>query len=346
MTSEVPTSDAEIAARVDNVTCGRAALALANTQDARELGRHAGAPLEIPWRGWKSALKRAFWQMVSDRMSLVSAGCAFYATLAMFPAISMLVFLYGLVFDPVTVEPQLRQVRDLVPPSVFTLIDARVLDLVHRPRASLGIGLAISTAIALWSATTGTKAMLSALDVAYDQAEGRSMIRFQLTALVMTLCAIVAAVITIAVLVVVPAVVSFVGLSTYHQVVIQGIGVLVLVVAVLLSLAMLYRFGPTRHRAQWRWVMPGSLLATVLWLAASVLFSQYVGRLASYDATYGPLAAAIGVMMWFWGTVYVVLLGAQLNSELELQTLQDTTEGPVKPLGRRGAFVADHVARE
>jgi membrane protein len=108
---------------------------LANTPDAHELGRLAEAPLEIPWRGWKSALKRAFWQMVSDRMSLVSAGCAFYATLAMFPAISMLVFLYGLVFDPVTVEPQLRQVRDLVPPSVFTLIDARVLDLVHRPRA-------------------------------------------------------------------------------------------------------------------------------------------------------------------------------------------------------------------
>jgi membrane protein len=335
-----------MAVTVDNVACGRAVLALANTPDAHELGRHAEAPLEIPWRGWKSALKRAFWQMVSDRMSLVSAGCAFYATLALFPAISMLVFLYGLMFDPVTVEPQLRQVRDLVPPSVFTLIDARVLDLVHRPRASLGIGLAISTAIALWSATTGTKAMLSALDVAYDQAEGRSMIRFQLTALGMTLGAIVAAVITIAVLVVVPAMVSFIGLSTYHQAVIQGIGVLVLVVAVLLSLAMLYRFGPTRHRAKWCWVMPGSVLATVLWMAAAVLFSQYVGRLASYDATYGPLAAAIGVMMWFWVTVYVVLLGAQLNSELELQPLRDSTEGAVKSLGRRGAFVADHVARE
>jgi membrane protein len=188
--------------------------------------------------------------------------------------------------------------------------------------------------------------MLSALDVAYDQAEGRSMVRFQLIALGMTLCAIVAAVITIAALVVVPAVVSFVGLSGYHQVMIKGIGVLVLVAAVLLSLAMLYRFGPTRHRAQWRWVMPGSLLATVLWLTASVLFSQYVGRPASYDATYGPLAAAIGVMMWFWVSVYVVLLGAQLNSELELQTLRDSTEGLVKPLGQRGAFVADHVARE
>ncbi len=265
---------------------------------------------------WAPVLKRVFWQMLSDRMSLVAAGCAFYATLSLFPAISMLVFLYGLLFDPATVEPQLRQVRDLLPPSVFALLDARVLDLVQRPRGTLGIGLAVSTAIALWSATTGTKAMLSALNVASDESEQRSMIVFQLTALGMTLCAILAAIITIAALVVVPALVSFIGLTAYQKTVIHAIGAIVVVVAVLLSLGMLYRFGPSRRRAQWRLVTPGSVVATALWLVAAVLFSQYVGRLASYDATYGPLAAAVGVMMWFWVTVYVVLLGAQLNSEL------------------------------
>ncbi len=342
---DAPT-DVEKAVAMDNVAGGHAARVLAQAPDARELGRHAETPLEIPWRGWRSALKRAFWQMMSDRMSLVSAGCAFYATLALFPAISMLVFLYGLVFDPVTVEPQLQTLRNLVPPSVFELVDARVLDLVNRPQGSLGIGLAVSTLITLWSATTGTKAMLAALNVAYDEEEQRGVLRFQLTALGMTLCAILGAVVTIAVLVVVPAVVSFVGLSAYHQVVIQSIGLVILLVGVLLALSLLYRFGPSRHRARWVWVTPGSLVATLLWLLASVLFSLYVSKLSSYDATYGSLAAAIGVMMWFWVTVYVVLMGAELNSELELQTARDSTLGPSKPLGRRGAFVADHIANE
>jgi membrane protein len=341
-----PDTDLAEATALDNVASGAAAMALGRAPDAKELGRHADSPLEIPWRGWKSALKRAFLQMLSNRMSLVSAGCAFYATLALFPAISMLVFLYGLAFDPLTVEPQLQQLRDLVPPSVFDLIDARVLDLVKRPQGSLGIGLAISTGITLWSATTGTKAMLSALNVAYDEEEERGFVRFQVVALGMTFFAIVAAVITLAVLVVVPAIVSFFVLSTHDKLVIQAIGAAVLIAEVLLSLALLYRFGPSRHRAKWHWVTPGSLVATVLWLVTSYLFSLYVGHLGRYDVTYGPLAAAIGVMMWFWVTVYVVLLGAQLNSELELQTLRDSTDGPAKPLGRRGAFVADHVAQE
>lgn len=343
---EPPPSDEDVAVAMDNVTSGEEAAALADKPEAHEMGRLADAPVRMPWRGWKSALRRALLQMLSDRMSLVSAGCAFYATLALFPAISMLVFLYGIVFNPATVEPQLRQLRDLVPPSVFQLVDARLLDLVQRPRGTLGVGLAVSTAVALWSATTGTKAMLSALNVVYDETERRGMLRFQLTALGMTLCAILAAVLTIATLVVVPVAVSFVGVSANHQAMIQAIGVMILVIAVLFSLAVLYRFGPSRRLAQWRWVTPGSAVATMLWLVASVLFSEYVGRLASYDATYGPLAATVGVMMWFWVTAYVVLLGAQVNSELELQTVQDSTEGQSKPLGRRGAFVADHVARE
>ncbi|MBC7635754.1 MAG: YihY/virulence factor BrkB family protein, partial [Acetobacteraceae bacterium] len=318
--SKMPDSDPAVVAAVENAVTGIEAMALVNAPDAHILGRDADAPLAMPWRGWWAAFRRAFWQMLSDRMSLVSAGCAFYATLALFPAISMLVFLYGLIFDPVTVAPQLRQLRDLVPPAVFDLIDARVLDLVGRPAGSLGIGLAISTSIALWSSTTGTKAMLLALNVAYDEDEHRSIITFQLTALAMTMCATLAAVLTLAALVVVPILVSFIGLSSYSKILIHMIGLLMLAATVLVSLAMLYRFGPSRRRAQLRWVTPGSIIATILWLGASALFSFYVGRFAGYDATYGPLAAAIGVMMWFWVTAYIVLFGAQLNSQLELQT--------------------------
>lgn len=255
--------------------------------------------------------------MLSGHISLVAAGCAFYATLALFPALSMLVFLYGLVFDPVTVEPQLSQLHDLLPPSVFALIDARVLDLVSRPRDTLSIGLAISIAIAVWSAMASTKAMLAALNVVYRQEERRGFVEFQVTALAMTLGATLIAAVTLAVLVLMPALLTVVGMSDNHRLAIRIVGGLVLMIAVLLSLALLYRFGPSRHRGGPRWLTPGACIAAVLWLAVSVLFSLYVGQIAGYDVAYGPLAAAVGVMMWFWVSAFVVLMGAQINAEAE-----------------------------
>lgn len=311
---------------------------------AEELGRLAETPGQIPWRGWRSVLKRTFREMISDRISLVAAGCAFYATLALFPAISMLVSVYGLMFDPVTVEPQLQVLRELLPPEAFTLIADRVHMLVTRPTQTLGVGLVVSALITLWSAATGTKSILGALNLAYEETEERSILRFQLTAFLMTLGAILGAVVGLAVLVGLPAVFAFVGLSGYAKNLIRIVSMVVLLGFVLVALSLLYRFGPCRRPAKWNWVTPGSLLATVLWLIGSALFSWYVGTIASYDATYGPLGAVIGVMMWFWVSVFVVLLGAELNAELELQTVRDSTEGTPKPMGHRGAFVADHVA--
>ncbi len=266
---------------------------------------------------WRAALARVSVRMLSGHISLVAAGCAFYATLALFPALSMLVFLYGLVFDPVTVEPQLRQLHDLLPPSVFALIDARVLDLVSRPRETLSIGFALSSAIAVWSAMASTKAMLSALNVVYRQEERRSVLEIQVTALTMTLGATFIAAVTVALLVLMPALLSVVGLTDKHLLAIRVVGSLVLAIAVLMSLALLYRFGPSRHRGGLRWLTAGACLGTVLWLTASFLFSLYVGQVAGYDVAYGPLAAAVGMMMWFWVSAYVVLVGAQIDAEAE-----------------------------
>jgi len=312
---------------------------------AAELGRLAESPGQIPWRGWRSVLRRTFREMISDRISLVAAGCAFYATLALFPAISMLVSVYGLAFDPVTVEPQLQTLRQLLPPEAFTLIADRVHTLVTRPTQTLGLGLVISALITLWSAATGTKSILGALNLAYEETEQRSILRFQLVAFLITLGAILGAVVGLALLVALPAALAFIGLSAYAKNLIRIASLGVLLLFVLAALSLLYRFGPSRRPAKWHWVTPGSLLATVLWLAGSALFSWYVGSVASYDATYGPLGAVIGVMMWFWVSVFVVLLGAELNAELELQTVRDSTEGAPKPMGHRGAFVADHVAK-
>lgn len=312
--------------------------------EAEAKGRWADRPWDMPWRGWRAVIIRALREMISDRIGLVAAGCAFWATLALFPAISMLITIYGLLFNPDSVEPQLDVLERLLPPAAFTLIAKRVHELVAQSGHTLTIGLVISAVITLWSAATGTKSMLSALNMAYEEQERRSFLMFQVEALLITLGGILMAVLALAILVGLPTIIDFLGLAAHIKSLIATAGWAVLVIFIMISLALLYRFGPARRPAKWHWITPGSLAATVLWLIASALFSIYVGRFASYSATYGPLATVAGVMMWFWVSVYAVLLGAELNAELELQTARDTTPGPPKPMGRRGAFVADHVA--
>lgn len=346
MTTHHPIADPDQPPPRDDAAGPGLAMRIAAQPDAHQLGRHATTPAEIPWPGWKAVLRRVAVEMMTDHVAVVAAGCAFYATLALFPAISMLISIYGLAFDPVTVEPQLVVLRDLLPPAAYTLIEQRVHMLVTRPPGTLGWGLVVSTAVALWSAAAGTKGILTALNIAYEEVDRRSFLHYQLVAFSITLLSIVGAVLGLAILVGVPAVLAFIGVSANQEMLIRLAGFGLLVLFVLMSLSFLYRYGPCRAQARWRWVTPGSLVATVLWVAASAVFSIYVGRFASYDAAYGPLAAVAGVMMWFWVTIYVVLLGAELNAELEMQTVLDSTDGPPRPLGARGAYVADHVAEE
>jgi membrane protein len=310
------------------------------------LGRHANRPSHIPWRGWRQVIRRTYREIISDRISLVAAGCAFYATLALFPAISMLVSFYGIVFDPATVEPQLEVIRGLLPQTAFALIAERVHTLVSQGKAALGFSLIVSTLIALWSSATGTKAMLSALNMAYEEQEQRSFMRFQAIGLIMTLCGILGAVLALAILVFLPIAIELAGLNAHAKALLRAASIALLILLVNMSLSLLYHFGPSRQAAKWHWVTPGSSAATLLWLLASIVFSLYVERIASYDTTYGPLGTVVGVMMWFWVSAYAFLLGAELNAELELQTTEDTTTGNARPMGQRGAFVADHVAEE
>ncbi len=310
------------------------------------LGRHAEGPADIPWHGWKAVLKRVFVEMLTDRVSLVAAGCAFYATLALFPAISMLISVYGLLFDPATVEPQLEVLRDLLPPSAWQLISERVHMLVTKPPGSLGLHLLINTGVTLWSSATGTKSIIAALNLAYEERERRGFLRFQLMSFAITIMAILSAAIGLSLLVGLPALLAGLGITAHQATLIRVASFVLLVLAILVGLSLLYRYGPSRERPRWRWVTPGSVVATVLWVLVSALFSFYVAQFATYDATYGPLGTVVGVMMWFFVTVYAVLLGAELNAELELQTARDSTDGPPRPMGARGAYVADHVAED
>lgn len=313
---------------------------------ARALGRFANSPADISWPGWRAVLRRTAVEMLTDRVSLVAAGCAFYATLALFPAISMLISVYGLLSDPSTVLPQLAVLQDLLPPTAFKLIADRVQALVSKPAAALGLSLLFSTAVTLWSSASGTKALIAALNLAYEERERRNFLQYQLIAFAMTICVILGTAIGLGLLVALPAALELVGFASHERALIRIASFTLLVVAVLAALSALYRYAPCRSTPRWRWVTPGSALATVLWVAASALFSYYVATFATYDATYGPLGTVVAIMMWFWVTAYAVLLGAELNAELELQTVRDSTEGPAQPLGRRGAYVADHVAEE
>jgi membrane protein len=282
-----------------------------------ESKRNPASPLALSRRGWGMAARRVVAESVSNRIGLAAAGCAFWGTLALFPALSTLISLYGLMFNPFAVERQLGLMRDFLPPGAFAMIVERVHTLVHHRHSTLGLSLLIGTALALWSASTGTKSMISALNMVHGARERRGLLRFQATGLLLTLGAVAGAILAITLLVGLPVAIDFLGLRAHMRRLLNLGALAVLVVFVSVALSVLYRFGPCRPRPRWHWATPGSALATALWLAASTLFSFYVGHLAHYDATYGPLGAVAGVMMWFWVTAYVVLIGAQLNAELE-----------------------------
>ncbi len=267
--------------------------------------------------------------IISQRVSLVAAGCAFYATLALFPAITMLISLYGLAFNPDTVQPQLAYLQQFMPPAAFSLISDRIQSLVTQPGQGLGLGLLISLGITLWSASTGTKSVLNALTLAYRQHETRGVIKFQAIALGMTLVAILGAVLAIGVLVLIPVVLNFIGLGAETRFLVNAAGFAAMVGFVLVSLGLLYRYGPAG--AGRIFFAPGAAVATISWLAVSWSFGFYVSRFASYNATYGPLATLVGLMMWFYLTAYVVLLGAELNAALDHQW-RVTTKATAHPV--------------
>jgi membrane protein len=310
----------------------------------RGLGHHARKPSEIPPPGWWQVLKRVWAETISDQMSIIAAGCAFYALLALFPAISVLISLYGLALDPTAIGRQLEAVRDVLPAAAYELVAQRVHELAAKGATTLSWGLALGVLVALWSASAGTKALIMSLNIAYEEEEKRGIVRYHLTALFFTLCGVFGVSLALSVIVGLPAVLQLDVLGALGRITARVVSSLLLLGFVTLGLALLYRFAPSRQEAAWHWITPGSALAAVLWLLASVLFSLYVSRLASYDTTYGSLGAVVVVLFWFYISAFVVLLGAELNAELELQTKRDTTTGPERPMGERGAFVADHVA--
>jgi membrane protein len=306
-------------------------------------GRQATSPWQIPWQGWKDIFWRVYAQMNDDRILAVAGGVVFYALLALFPALTAFASLYGLLADVSTIDQHLSLAAGILPSGAVNIFHEQLTRLTTNRASALSLGFVVGLLFALWSANSGAKAVLDALNVAYGESEKRSFVRLTLISLLFTLGAFVALTMALGVVVVTPIVLNFIGLGALVDALVRILRWPALLAFVVLGLAVLYRYGPSRREARWAWLSVGSLAAAVGWLVASVLFSWYIANFSNYNATYGSLGAAIGMMMWMWISMIVILLGAELNAEIEHQTVKDSTVGPDKPLGRRGAVRADTV---
>jgi membrane protein len=306
-------------------------------------GRQANRPSEIPARGWWQIVKRTGNAVMRDGLLAQAAAMTFYSLLALFPAMAMLVSLYGLVADPHTLSATVSGIKGVVPGGGMQIITGQLQSLASAPHKALGLGLLIGFATSLWSATSGIKALFSALNVAYNENETRSFIRLTAIAMVFTLATILFLLLAIGCVVALPAVLTLLGMGADAKLVFSLLRWPVLLVGLGAFLSLVYRYGPCRVPARWRWVTWGSAAATIGWLIVSVAFSYYTAHFGSYNKTYGTLGAAVGFMTWLWLSATVVLIGAELDAEMEHQTAQDTTDGAAKPMGARGADAADRV---
>jgi membrane protein len=306
-------------------------------------GRRARSPGGIPFLGWCDVLWRTVEETIEDRLMSVAAGVAFFTLLATFPAIGALVSLYGLFADTATISQHLATLSFFLPPAGVEIIGEQAARIAAKSGSTLGLTFLFSLLLALWSANAAMKAMFEALGVVYGEREKRSIVAFNLQTLLFTIGAIVLTALAVGALVVLPLVLGLLGVAATAERTLQIVRWPVLLVVLLGALSLIYRYGPSRREARWRWITVGSVVAAFGFVATSAAFSWYLSALSGFTETYGSLATVIAFLIWLWLSVFVVLLGGEINAEAERQTVRDTTTGPEKPLGRRGAVVADTI---
>lgn len=308
-----------------------------------DVGSRANSPTQIPVRGWRQVLSRAWRSSQEDNISLLAAGVAFFGFLALFPAVIALVTLVGLIADPGQITQQVQSFTAGLPPASRQLISDQLNAITQSSGSALTIGLVVSLLAALWSASSGTSNLMAAVNIAYEEKEARGFVKLRGIALLLTLGTVVFLVLTLALIAVVPVVLQVVPLGPLGTVLAQVLRWALLLALIVVGLAVLYRVAPDRNAPKLRWVSVGSVLAALLWLLGSVGFSLYVNYFGNYNKTYGALAGVIVLLLWFLLTSYIVLLGAEINAQSEYQTERDTTVGQPRPMGQRDAVVADGV---
>ncbi len=312
----------------------------------KDNGREAMWPSQIPLRGWWQVAKRVKDQVISDHVPIVSAGVAFFFFLALFPGIAATISIYGLVVDPAEAASQVDYLAGLLPNEAHNLIAEFVDKLTRSSSQTLGWGVVLSLMFSFWSTNKGAKAIMNGVNIAYNETDQRNFIVKNVLTLIFTIGMILIVTVGLAVVAGIPAITNLLGLTYDMKPLVTLARWPVVAVAMMLTLGCIYKFAPHRKGPKPRWVSWGAVIATLLWLAGSGLFSLYVDHFGNFAKNYGSMAAVVVLMLWFYLTAYIILLGAEVNAELEHQTAKDSTEGPPNPMGSRGAFVADHVAEE
>lgn len=308
-------------------------------------GRDAETPRKIPVRGLRDVFWRVVREVSDDRVSLVAAGVTFYLLLAFFPALAAIVSLYGLVADPVDIAAHLRDMASVLPAGAFEVFSDQIQSLIHHRDSTLGIAFFVGLSIALWSSHNGTLAVFDAVNVAYEEDEKRGLLRLNLIALAFTLGAILVAMTMIGTIALIPTIMESLWLDPWKENLALVFRWPFLLTMMFVALTAVYRFGPSRQPAKLRWITWGAALSTLAWFLTTLGFSWYLNNFADYSATYGTLGSLIGFLVWTWLSVVILIVGAELNAELEHQTAHDSTTGPPLPMGVRGAYMADHMGR-
>jgi membrane protein len=321
----------------------REASAVGLTTEGNDRGRLAASPSEIPAKGWKDILRRVHSNVGDHRILALAAGMTYYSLLAIFPALAALVAIYGLFSDTGTIAKHLDEVSGFVPGGAIDVAREQLTRVVSKGNQTLGLTFICGLAVSLWSANAAMKSLFDTLNIVYGENEKRGFLKLNAMSLAFTLAAIAFVLAALGAVVILPLVLNYLWLSDFADLFVRLVRWPVMFLVVALALACIYRFGPSREAQRWRWITWGSVAATILWLGASALFSWYAANFGKFNETYGSLGGAVGFMTWLWISAIVILFGAELDAEMEHQTARDTTTGSPKPIGVRGAHMADTV---
>jgi membrane protein len=301
----------------------------------------------MPKAAWKDIASRTWQRTWDDNVGLVAAGVAFYGFFALLSLLAMIVLVYGLLADVQALVETMRTLTAILPNDVAALIGDQLVQAMKSSQGQKGVGIVLAFAIALYGGTNGAGAVITALNIAYEEKEKRSLLRFYLVAIAMTLSAVVLALLAMIGVTLAGSLETVVPhASTALVVAGKFVSYAILVFIAAAVAATLYRYGPSREQARWEWITPGSVFTAVTWLVLTILFGVWVTAVSDYSRTYGSLGAVVGLLTWMYLSAYVFVLGAELNSEIEHQTAKDSTTGKPRPLGDRGAWAADNVATD
>jgi membrane protein len=306
-------------------------------------GRQADRPGQIPKPGWKDILKRTKEEMARDHVSIVAAGIAFYGLLAIVPAIVAIISLWAIVFDPQQITQQISNISHLLPEEAAKIIRQQAEQASQDVGAGMSLAAIGGILLAIYSASRGVNGFMEGLNIIYDEEENRGVFKRTALKLFLTLGAILMTILTLGLIAAIPATVDLLKLPDVVSTLINLVRWPLLMIVTMLAMAVLYRYAPDRNEPRWQWISIGSFVAVLLWIAGSIAFSIYVRNFASYNETYGSLGAVVILLMWFWLSAFIVLMGAELNSEMEHQTKHDTSMGGDQRMGDRDARVADTV---